>query len=57
MSIKIDFEVYTKYGKYSDALYLPDDHAYTEAQIADMQTDRVNAWIKVLETPVEESNG
>lgn len=49
--MKIDFEFETPYGKYRDALYLPDDHTYTQDQIVAMQTERLNNWIKSIETP------
>lgn len=53
--MKIDFCIDTEYGKYCDALHLPDDHAYTEAQIEEMKQARVTAWIKCITTPpVEE---
>jgi hypothetical protein len=50
--IKIDFEFSTKYGKYRDALYLPNDHTFTQEQIAEMQSERVNNWIQVVENPL-----
>jgi hypothetical protein len=49
--IKIDFQIDTKYGKYSDALHLPENHTYTQEQILAMQTERVNTWINVIESP------
>jgi hypothetical protein len=49
--MKIDFELDTAYGKYRDALYLPDDHSFTQEQISEMQTERVNAWIYSIENP------
>lgn len=49
--MKIDFEFDTPYGKYRDALHLPDDHTYTQEQIVAMQTERLNNWINVVENP------
>ena len=49
--IKIDFEVTTPYGIYRDALYLPEDHTYTEAEITAMEQERVDAWIYEIENP------
>jgi hypothetical protein len=49
--IKIDFEFDTKYGKYRDALYLPEDHTNTEEQIVAMQTERLNNWLYSVENP------
>lgn len=49
--IKIDFEFETQYGWYRDALYLPDDHAYTTEQIDLMKLERLNSWIDNIENP------
>jgi hypothetical protein len=49
--MKIDFEFETQYGIYRDALHLPEDHAYTEAQMAAMKQERVDAWVYAIENP------
>lgn len=49
--VKIDFEYETKYGVYRDALHLPVDHTYTEAQIAAMKQERVDTWVYAIENP------
>lgn len=49
--MKIDFEFETVYGKFRDALHLPDDHSYTQEQIAEMQTERLNNWLFNVENP------
>lgn len=49
--MKINFELDTAYGKYRDALHLPDNHSFTQEQLAEMQTERVNAWIYSIENP------
>ena len=51
--VKIDFEYETKYGVYRDALYLPDDHTYTQDEITAMELERVNDWIYEIENPPE----
>lgn len=51
--IKIDFEFQTPHGVFRDALYLPDDHNYTQEQIAEMQAERLNNWLFVVENPPE----
>lgn len=51
MTIKIDFEFQTPYGVFRDALHLPDDHSYTQVQIAEMQSERLNNWLFVVENP------
>ena len=35
--MKIDFSFDTQYGKFCDALHLPDDHMLSEAEIAQME--------------------
>jgi hypothetical protein len=49
----IDFEFTTKYGVFRDALHLPDDHSYTDEQIAEMQAERLNNWLLIVENPPE----
>lgn len=51
MTIKIDFEFMTKHGKFRDALYLPEDHSFTDEQIAAMKQERLDNWIFVVENP------
>jgi len=52
--MKIDFQFDTQYGRFCDALHLPDDHTYTEEEIEAMKQQRLTNWIAVIETPVEE---
>lgn len=60
--MKIDFEFDTQYGIYRDALHLPDNHAFTDAEIEAMKQERVDNWIAIVsappveELPVEDSN-
>lgn len=50
--MKIDFERHhTIWGKYSDALYLPDDHSYTDEQIESLKDERFNSWVSIIEAP------
>lgn len=51
--IKIDFDFQTKHGKFADALYLPDDHAFTEAEIQAMKERRRDNWISIIDNPPE----
>ena len=53
MTIKIDFEFQTKYGKFRDALHLPDDHGLSDEQIAGMQQERLDNWLFAVENPPE----
>lgn len=52
--MKIDFEFDTKHGVFRDALHLPDDHTFTETEIAAMKQLRVDNWIAVVEAPPAE---
>ena len=52
--VKIDFEFDTKYGMYRDALYLDENHTFTDEQIQAMKQQRVNNWITAIETPSSE---
>jgi hypothetical protein len=49
--IEIMFEFMTPYGVFRDALHLPDDHSYTQAQITEMQIERLNNWLFNVENP------
>lgn len=48
---KIVFEFTTKHGVYRDALYLPPDHTYTDAEINTMKKERVQNWLAIVEAP------
>ena len=54
--IKIDFDIQNeKYGVYRDALYLPEDHSLSDAEIDAMKQERYNNWLYAIENPpVEE---
>jgi len=52
--IKIDFEFQTQYGVYRDALYLDDNHSFTEQEIEAMKQERVDNWIAFITAPSEE---
>jgi len=53
--MKIDFSFDTQYGKFCDALHLPDDHAFTEVEIEAMKQQRLDNWIAVVSyVPTEE---
>jgi hypothetical protein len=51
---QIIFEFTTKYGTYRDALYLPDDHGLTDAEIEAMKQQRLDNWLAVVEAPPAE---
>jgi hypothetical protein len=50
--IKIDFEFDTKHGKFKDALNLPDNHTYSDAEIQAMKEQRRDNWINLIENPL-----
>lgn len=57
--IKIDFEFDTPHGVFRDALHLPNDHTFTDADIQAMKEQRRDNWIAIVtappvETPAEE---
>jgi hypothetical protein len=55
--IQIIFEFDTQYGVYRDALWLPEDHTYTQDEIDTMELERVTNWINMIENPpVDEEN-
>jgi len=57
MTMKIDFSFSSEYGTFSDALHLPDDHAFTDAEIEAMKQQRFDNWITVITAPpVEETS-
>jgi hypothetical protein len=50
-NIQIVFEFATRHGTFRDALYLPTDHGLTDEQIAEMQRERLNNWLAIVEAP------
>ena len=49
--VKIDFSFDTPHGKFADALHLPDDHGFSEAEIQAMKEQRRDNWIAVVTAP------
>jgi hypothetical protein len=53
--MKIDFSFETQYGKFADAIILPDDHMLSEAEIEAMKQQRLDNWVAVVSyVPTEE---
>jgi hypothetical protein len=46
--MQIIFEFDTPYGVFRDALYLPDDHTFTDEEIQAMKQERVDNWISAV---------
>ena len=54
----LQFSYETKYGTFSDALVLPDDHTYTNDDLEKLKLQRRDNWISYIDstqiqTPVE----
>lgn len=47
----INFQFDTKYGVFSDALVLEDDHTYTNAELETMKQTRLDNWIAIVTAP------
>ena len=52
--MKINFLFDTKYGVFSDAITLPDDHTFTDNEIEAIKQERLSNWIAILEAPPSE---
>jgi hypothetical protein len=52
--VKIDFSFPSQYGTFSDALHLPDDNTFTDAEIEAMKQQRLDNWLAVVNAPSEE---
>lgn len=55
--VKIDFEFDSQYGKFADALHLPDDHGLSNAQIEALKQERLDNWLAILNAPQEPVDG
>ena len=53
--MKIDFEFDTPHGVFRDALHLPDDHSYSDAEIQAMKEQRRDNWIAIVTAPPVET--
>lgn len=49
--MKVDFFFDTQYGRFCDALHLPDEHTLTEAELEGMKKQRLDNWIAVITAP------
>lgn len=49
--IKIDFEFESQYGVFRDALHLPPDHGFSEAEIAALKQQRFDNWLAIVNPP------
>lgn len=51
---QIRFTFETRFGAFSDALYLPEDHGLSDEQIEAMKQERLNNWLAVVNPEVIE---
>jgi hypothetical protein len=51
--IQIIFERGEDPYTFRDALYLPEDHTFTDAEIEKIKDDRYNAWYQLVTNPPE----
>lgn len=52
--VKIDFEFQTAFGLYRDALYLPEGHGMSDAELGVLKQQRVDNWVAVVSAPPAE---
>ena len=53
--MKINFSFDTQYGTFNDAIHLPDDHTYTDAELETMKQTRLDNWIAIITAPPVEN--
>lgn len=53
--IKIDFEITKDEYTYRDAIILPEDHSFTEAEIEEMKQQRFDNWYNIVTNPTSEA--
>jgi hypothetical protein len=52
MQIRFTFE--TQHGPFTDALYLDENHTFTEAEVEAMKQERLSNWLAIIESPPTE---
>jgi len=52
--INFDFSFDSKYGGYSDSIWLEDDHTFTDQEIEDMKQQRFNRWLTLFDVSTSE---
>ena len=53
MEMQIRFTFETQYGPFSDALYLDEDHTFTEAEVEAMKQERLTNWLAVVNPVID----
>ena len=54
MQIRFTFD--TEFGSFSDALNLPDDHAFTDVELDTLKQERLTNWLSVVNPVIVEEN-
>lgn len=49
--VKVDFEFQTKYGKFADAIWYPEDAPMSEAELEAEKQRRLTNWLAIIENP------
>lgn len=49
--IKVDFEFQTKYGKFADAIWYPEDAPMSEEELEAEKQRRLSNWLAIIENP------
>lgn len=49
--IKVDFEFETKYGKFADAIWYPEDAPMSEEELEAEKQRRLANWLNIIENP------
>jgi hypothetical protein len=52
--MQIIFTFETQHGSFTDALYLDENHTFTEAEIEAMKQQRVDNWVAIVTAPSTE---
>jgi hypothetical protein len=51
--MQILFTFDTKFGSFSDALYLDDDHSFTDSEIEAMKQERLANWLAIVDPVID----
>jgi hypothetical protein len=54
--MQIRFSFQTKYGTFSDALNLPDDHSYTSQELEAIKLERRDKWISYIDSTQQKND-
>ena len=51
MQIRFTFD--TRFGSFSDALYLDDDHSFTDSEVEAMKQERLANWLAIVDPVID----